>query len=320
MANKILTREEFEQLVINFVDSVESCFAKNWHLTKEISWHYDQSDKPLYFLCPNLISDCWWFYSEEELVEKIIKNHPSIVNIPQSLIKKTKNLFDDIMEPFCRVITSYFILKVSMIYMGLWTSYDSHEKLCEIYRTCEIYRVDLNVAVDPDFYDVVLGFLDCYETLFYGDFSPIPIFSDKFSDPTSDYLINRSGNFLNPLVADEDRSWWNRGGFLRLYRELKTYLHQRGIFTKLDIEEMNSDKPYVYFILDAKDGKVKIGKSNDPEKRLKTLQTGHYNKLELIRKTKRYEESAVHKRFAHYKGMNEWFEYSEEIKHFISTL
>ena len=71
---------------------------------------------------------------------------------------------------------------------------------------------------------------------------------------------------------------------------------------------------YVYFIQRAKRGSIKIWLSKNPEKRLKTLQTGNHSKLNLIAKfpfDSRREafalENDFHRKFADYKKEGEWF-------------
>ena len=54
-----------------------------------------------------------------------------------------------------------------------------------------------------------------------------------------------------------------------------------------------------------------MGFSNDPQKRLKQLQTGHAEKLELYYQHEvddgRLYEGLLHKSFAHQRRLGEWF-------------
>ena len=70
---------------------------------------------------------------------------------------------------------------------------------------------------------------------------------------------------------------------------------------------------YLYLI-GTKDNKQKIGISNDPEKRLKALQTGnpeplfiHYT-IELPDRKAFKVEKHLHREYSHYNIKNEWFE------------
>jgi hypothetical protein len=70
----------------------------------------------------------------------------------------------------------------------------------------------------------------------------------------------------------------------------------------------------VYFIASEK-GPIKIGKARSPKKRLRTLQTGYHEKLEILAWCWGGEdtEKAYHKRFAAHRLSGEWFERCPEI-------
>ena len=65
----------------------------------------------------------------------------------------------------------------------------------------------------------------------------------------------------------------------------------------------------VYFIKDESTGFVKIGYSDKPNKRLKSLQTSSANKLTLVHAVEgdKALESALHTRFATHRVRGEWF-------------
>ena len=67
---------------------------------------------------------------------------------------------------------------------------------------------------------------------------------------------------------------------------------------------------------------IKIGYSNDPEYRVKSLQTGCPTKLHLqaIMNGNSQTESGLHELFAHLRVRGEWFRYTEELKWFIRTV
>lgn len=65
----------------------------------------------------------------------------------------------------------------------------------------------------------------------------------------------------------------------------------------------------VYFIKDESTGFVKIGYSDKPNNRLKSLQTSSANKLTLVKTVEgdRTLEFALHEKFAKHKVRGEWF-------------
>jgi predicted GIY-YIG superfamily endonuclease len=75
-------------------------------------------------------------------------------------------------------------------------------------------------------------------------------------------------------------------------------------------------KKYVYLISDSNTYNYKIGISNNPERRVKTLQTGNDNKLKIVHKIicEYYSdvEKALHNRYKFNKINGEWFELSND--------
>ncbi|GGY71276.1 hypothetical protein GCM10010363_60650 [Streptomyces omiyaensis] len=80
---------------------------------------------------------------------------------------------------------------------------------------------------------------------------------------------------------------------------------------------MTSSKPgggsFVYVIGPVGSTRVKIGTSNNPEKRLKELQTGNPERLEVLWSTHggRELESALHGAFAAFRVEGEWFDFAD---------
>lgn len=79
---------------------------------------------------------------------------------------------------------------------------------------------------------------------------------------------------------------------------------------------------FVYFIANRGQGTVKIGFSNDPEKRLIQLQTSNHEQLEILAIIEADEktEGILHDRFKAYRLNGEWFKLSPEILRFIEDL
>ncbi len=65
----------------------------------------------------------------------------------------------------------------------------------------------------------------------------------------------------------------------------------------------------IYFIQAGENGPIKIGKSDDPERRLKQLQTAHHKELKLlwVEDGAEEKESAYHEDFKDHNIKNEWF-------------
>lgn len=92
-------------------------------------------------------------------------------------------------------------------------------------------------------------------------------------------------------------------------------------------QEVNPDakqkngQSFAYFIESGMTGLIKIGRSVDPENRLKSLQTASPDKLTLLKVIPEQvvSESELHERFAHLRRQGEWFEAAEEIQEFIKA-
>jgi len=74
------------------------------------------------------------------------------------------------------------------------------------------------------------------------------------------------------------------------------------------------------YLIRGNDGRYKIGIAKDPKKRIKQLQTGNSDPLELI-DTYQSEnastiETALHNRFSYVRNVGEWFDLSviEEVR------
>jgi len=82
------------------------------------------------------------------------------------------------------------------------------------------------------------------------------------------------------------------------------------------------DKGYIYFIQRITGGPIKIGYSNNPQKRLATFQTSHHERLVIlgcVHGDIPYERH-LHRQFAGYRirSDGEWFQDCREIRMFIS--
>lgn len=74
----------------------------------------------------------------------------------------------------------------------------------------------------------------------------------------------------------------------------------------------------MYLIAASQAGPVKIGFSQNPEKRLRQLQTGHAEKLilwhaeKVLHESVRSAEQAIHAQIAYRRCVGEWFDISVE--------
>jgi hypothetical protein len=76
----------------------------------------------------------------------------------------------------------------------------------------------------------------------------------------------------------------------------------------------------VHFVLAPKSETIKIGRSTDPDKRLRSLQTGNSEPVEIVLLLPHlppFEEGQLHWRFRKYRTPGEWFEYRGELRAFV---
>lgn len=92
--------------------------------------------------------------------------------------------------------------------------------------------------------------------------------------------------------------WYEADSFLPLYLDAKrtTAIASKKCITK------------TYFIKDPSTGLIKIGRSINPKERLSSIQCGSGVKLELMAVIGKDVERKLHKRFAEYRQVGEWFE------------
>ncbi len=75
----------------------------------------------------------------------------------------------------------------------------------------------------------------------------------------------------------------------------------------------------IYFIKNIETGRIKIGYSETPKKRLRELQTGSDSRLVIIKTIKGdlNKEKELHDKFSHLRTNGEWFESDDELLQFI---
>jgi len=133
-----------------------------------------------------------------------------------------------------------------------------------------------------------------------------------FSNPTLSLSGNR-GAFLFW------RSHMKKKKYLKKYIQLDTDMAshitkqeaQRAYFNYL------KKKTVVYFI-ESESGLVKIGKSSNPEKRLKALQVANSEKLKIIKIINKNAEKKIQSYFKSERVNGEWFKKSQKMIDFIN--
>ena len=85
--------------------------------------------------------------------------------------------------------------------------------------------------------------------------------------------------------------------------------------------KQRNERSFAYFIESSMTGLIKIGRSVDPESRLRALQTASPDKLTLLKAIPEQvvSESELHERFSHLRRQGEWFEAADEIREFIES-
>lgn len=78
-------------------------------------------------------------------------------------------------------------------------------------------------------------------------------------------------------------------------------------------------KGHIYFIQVGESGPIKIGFSSNVDQRLRTLQTGHTEKLKLLHSQigTKADEGRLHNRFRNIHIKGEWFEADPSLLEFI---
>ena len=103
---------------------------------------------------------------------------------------------------------------------------------------------------------------------------------------------------------------------------VRTLPFQKLSYISSQPKQAREQKSYVYFLLDKSNGAVKIGTTTNPNKRLKTIQCGHSQPLEILKVVEGgYElEAELHKKFVDYKILGEWFKVHKNLTSYIKTL
>jgi len=78
---------------------------------------------------------------------------------------------------------------------------------------------------------------------------------------------------------------------------------------------------YIYYILDTEKGFVKIGYSNNPGKRYRTILNVNNNQLILLyyHKATIEDEQELHTKLIQYHVHHEWYVYNDDIKNWIQS-
>lgn len=146
--------------------------------------------------------------------------------------------------------------------------------------------------------------------------------------PEADLLL-LGMQYLSAIANNERRTMHNR------WQEARDFIYkieqaaEERVFDRLAQRRIEEDRANakrmasqtVYFIA-SESGPIKIGIAVSPDKRLRGLQTGHHERLELLATCEggQERERDYHKRFAAHRLHGEWFERVPEIELEIARL
>ena len=116
-----------------------------------------------------------------------------------------------------------------------------------------------------------------------------------------------------------------RANFIKAFKETRDTLDNIYKLKELEkiLPEIDTNSSYVYIIKNMDTGNIKIGVSNDVQKRLNTFRTGNDCQLELVYKSVICSnsfsiEQSVHEYFKYYRVRGEWFKVNEsEVIRFL---
>jgi hypothetical protein len=84
----------------------------------------------------------------------------------------------------------------------------------------------------------------------------------------------------------------------------------------MTFDEWRHPRTWIYFVQSGgPDGPVKIGRANDPARRLRELRTAHWEPLRLVAVLRAHpdEERHYHAEFAHANIVGEWFDATPDL-------
>jgi len=92
------------------------------------------------------------------------------------------------------------------------------------------------------------------------------------------------------------------------------------IWKELEADMAGDRADYTYFIYDRGTNLMKIGKSKDPEARIRVLNTGSPVELCLLGYTSLVSEKDMHRRFKRLRRKGEWFFCDYDLREFVGKL
>lgn len=153
----------------------------------------------------------------------------------------------------------------------------------------------------------------------------------NFSDEQIDYMVNLMvlgadiedirTEFGCDCYSDKWREWgaWYDKNKDKLHGKVKQIKWER---KKAKLLKKDSFKgSFVYFIACDEMDIVKIGFASDPEQRLAGLQTAFPYPLRIAKTIDGdfEKEKELHEKFKDYRKSGEWFDFNNEIKHYINA-
>jgi hypothetical protein len=126
---------------------------------------------------------------------------------------------------------------------------------------------------------------------------------------------------------DNYAAWLGRGDFLVIpfwgecgsEWEICFGFHKGQTDAFVRVRKSCGEESFLYFIEAINTGFIKIGRSNNPERRIIQLSTGSPNQLVLLGTISGGSvlEAELHRRFGYLRERGEWFKLSEELRTFV---
>lgn len=141
------------------------------------------------------------------------------------------------------------------------------------------------------------------------------------------FVVNTNGEFVN-LSVQKCLTLEAVCAWIRTWASPDAKIITPGNRTiSLEGEPIAKGSAFVYFVLNADSNAIKIGKAEDLDKRLKSLQTVSPVQLQLLKaiqvtsgKEAAQLESSLHRKFAHLRLTGEWFKAEKELLGYIGDV
>lgn len=135
------------------------------------------------------------------------------------------------------------------------------------------------------------------------------------------------GNALDDLMPLVEKAYASKPEVVKVYREYIDLLKATAapiVAKPAPIQPLMLALPptYIYFVEAVGAGRIKIGFSANPEKRIRGLTTSSAHELKTLKviEGELAQERSIHRRFAHLRTHLEWFQDAPELREYIESL